>query len=68
MMKIKRELEGWCPTDIEWDVYREWVDYKRYPYDGGFLDQPAWFTELRRKCALLEELIRLNNGLREKKT
>jgi hypothetical protein len=67
MMRVKRELHGWSPTDIEWDVYQEWELHKKYPYAGGYLDQPEWFFELRRKCGLFEELIRLNNGLREKK-
>lgn len=67
MMKVKREIQGWAPTDIEWNVYREWEDHKKYPYDGGYLSQPEWFFELRRKCELLEELVRLNSGLREKK-
>lgn len=67
MMKIKRELDGWSPSNAEYDVYEEWKLFQKYPYAGGYLDQPEWFLELRRKCGLLEELIRLNDGLREKK-
>jgi hypothetical protein len=67
MMKLKRELNGWCPSDAEYAVYEEWETYQKYPYAGGFLDQPEWFFELRRKCALLKELVHLNSKQPEKK-
>lgn len=60
-------LTDWCPTPEEIEIYEEWVIHERYPYAGGFLDQPIWFRELRRKCGLLDEWHRLNEGLKEAK-
>lgn len=67
MMALKQELKGWCPTDVEVGIYEEWDLHKKYPYAGGYLDQPEWFFQLRRRFGLLEELMRLNNSNREKK-
>ena len=67
MMAIKKELTGWCPTDIEIQVYEVWAAHKILPFAGGWLDQPEWVYELFRKHGLLDELVRLNNNLRSKK-
>lgn len=66
-MKVKRELDGWAPTDTEWSAYEVWREHKILPYAGGWLEQPVSAYELFRRCGLLEELVKLNSGLREKK-
>lgn len=66
-MEIAKALRGWSPTDLEYEIYEEWTLYQKYPYAGGFLDQPLSFRELRRKYGLFEEFHRINEGLNDPK-
>jgi len=67
MLEIRDALEGWAPDDYEMAIYEEWALHSKYPYAGGMLDQPQWWFELRRRCGLMDEWHRLNNGLKEAK-